>query len=37
MCLALATEPTLLLLDEPTAGVTPGETKKANDATMLAR
>jgi branched-chain amino acid transport system ATP-binding protein len=27
ICLALATEPTLLLLDEPTAGMTPGETK----------
>ena len=24
ICLALATEPTLLLLDEPTAGMTPG-------------
>jgi branched-chain amino acid transport system ATP-binding protein len=29
MCLALATRPTLLLLDEPTAGMTPGETKEA--------
>ncbi len=29
ICLALATEPTLLLLDEPTAGMTPGETKAA--------
>jgi branched-chain amino acid transport system ATP-binding protein len=29
ICLALATEPTLLLLDEPTAGMTPGETKDA--------
>ncbi len=29
LCLALATEPTLLLLDEPTAGMTPGETKEA--------
>jgi len=29
MCLALATEPALLLLDEPTAGMTPGETKEA--------
>ena len=29
ICLALATEPTLLLLDEPTAGMTPGETKEA--------
>src|SRR5260370_24986910 len=29
MCLALATEPTLLLLDEPTAGMTPGETRGA--------
>src|SRR5258705_6184722 len=29
ICLALATEPTLLLLDEPTAGTTPGETKHA--------
>ncbi len=34
ICLALATEPTLLLLDEPTAGMTPGETK---DATALIR
>ena len=29
ICLALATDPTLLLLDEPTAGMTPGETKAA--------
>jgi branched-chain amino acid transport system ATP-binding protein len=29
ICLALATQPTLLLLDEPTAGMTPGETKDA--------
>src|SRR5438552_2972527 len=29
VCLALATEPALLLLDEPTAGMTPGETKEA--------
>jgi branched-chain amino acid transport system ATP-binding protein len=29
ICLALATEPTLLLLDEPTAGMTPGETHAA--------
>jgi branched-chain amino acid transport system ATP-binding protein len=29
ICLALATDPTLLLLDEPTAGMTPGETKEA--------
>ena len=29
ICLALATEPTLVLLDEPTAGMTPGETKAA--------
>ncbi|OGL02206.1 MAG: hypothetical protein A3E31_12045 [Candidatus Rokubacteria bacterium RIFCSPHIGHO2_12_FULL_73_22] len=29
ICLALATEPTLLLLDEPTAGMTPGETREA--------
>jgi branched-chain amino acid transport system ATP-binding protein len=29
MCLALATDPTLLLLDEPTAGMTPGETQEA--------
>ena len=28
ICLALATEPTLLLLDEPTAGMTPGETRE---------
>jgi branched-chain amino acid transport system ATP-binding protein len=32
ICLALATEPALLLLDEPTAGMTPGETQ---DATAL--
>jgi branched-chain amino acid transport system ATP-binding protein len=31
ICLALATEPTLLLLDEPTAGMTPGETKGATE------
>ncbi len=29
ICLALATNPTLLLLDEPTAGMTPRETKEA--------
>jgi branched-chain amino acid transport system ATP-binding protein len=29
ICLALATEPTLLMLDEPTAGMTPGETREA--------
>ncbi|MBI4588830.1 MAG: ABC transporter ATP-binding protein, partial [Candidatus Rokubacteria bacterium] len=29
ICLALATRPTLLLLDEPTAGMTPGETRHA--------
>jgi branched-chain amino acid transport system ATP-binding protein len=29
ICLALATEPILILLDEPTAGMTPGETKEA--------
>jgi len=29
ICLALATRPSLLLLDEPTAGMTPGETKEA--------
>src|SRR5439155_22530642 len=34
ICVALATEPTLLLLDEPTAGMTPGETR---DATALVR
>jgi branched-chain amino acid transport system ATP-binding protein len=31
MCLALATRPTLLLLDEPTAGMTPGETRHATE------
>jgi branched-chain amino acid transport system ATP-binding protein len=34
VCVALATSPTLLLLDEPTAGMTPGETR---DATALIR
>jgi branched-chain amino acid transport system ATP-binding protein len=29
ICIALATRPSLLLLDEPTAGMTPGETKEA--------
>ncbi|HEV8532935.1 MAG TPA: ABC transporter ATP-binding protein [Methylomirabilota bacterium] len=29
ICLALATDPALLLLDEPTAGMTPGETREA--------
>ncbi len=40
ICLALATEPTLLLLDEPTAGMTPGEPPGAtalNKQTALAR
>jgi branched-chain amino acid transport system ATP-binding protein len=31
ICLALATAPTLLLLDEPTAGMTPGETRDATE------
>ena len=34
ICVALATRPSLLLLDEPTAGMTPGETR---DATALIR
>jgi ABC-type branched-subunit amino acid transport system ATPase component len=29
ICVALATDPALLLLDEPTAGMTPGETREA--------
>src|SRR4029453_292216 len=29
ICLALGAEPTLLLLDDPTAGMTPGETREA--------
>src|SRR5262249_10275494 len=31
ICLALATAPKLLMLDEPTAGMTPGETKDATE------
>ncbi len=31
ICLALATRPTLLMLDEPTAGMTPGETRQATE------
>jgi branched-chain amino acid transport system ATP-binding protein len=31
ICLALATRPSLLMLDEPTAGMTPGETRTATD------
>ncbi|MGH7319761.1 MAG: ABC transporter ATP-binding protein, partial [Candidatus Rokuibacteriota bacterium] len=31
VCLALATRPALLLLDEPTAGMTPGETRQATE------
>lgn len=31
ICLALATRPSLLMLDEPTAGMTPGETQNATD------
>jgi branched-chain amino acid transport system ATP-binding protein len=34
ICLALATEPELLLLDEPTAGMTPSETREAVDLIM---
>jgi len=31
ICLALATDPELLLLDEPTCGMTPSETREATD------
>ncbi len=34
ICLALATDPEMLLLDEPTSGMTPSETREATDLIM---